>query len=299
MTKAPRHFLDIAQIDPGQLRAMLDRAKQLKADSSPKPLAGKAVAMIFEKSSTRTRVSFERGIHQLGGQPIVMSAGEMQLGRSESPADTAKVLSRFVDGIMIRANSHIDVEQLAQHSTVPVINGLTDRSHPCQIMADLQTIEEHRGSVEEMRMAWLGDGNNVCHSLIEAAKAFNFHISVATPAGRQPDAEIVAAAGNHVSLTRDPVEAAKGADVLITDTWVSMGDEGQKAELVQQLSPYQVNEELMAHGKSDGLFLHCLPAYRGLEVSAEVIDGPQSVVFDEAENRLHAQKAVLEWCLSG
>ena len=295
---APKHFLDIADIDPVALREMLTRSHALKKDTSPKPLADKAVAMIFEKSSTRTRVSFERGIHQLGGQAIVMSAGDMQLGRSETPADTAKVLSRFVDGIMIRANKHRDVQELASHAQVPVINGLTDRSHPCQIMADLQTVEESLGTVKDIRMAWLGDGNNVCHSMMEAAKAFGFHLAIATPDERQPDAEIMAAAGNNVSWTRDPKMAAKGADVVVTDTWISMGDEANKAALVDLLGPYQVDEALMDLAQSGAKFLHCLPAYRGMEVTAQVIDGPQSLVFDEAENRLHAQKAILEWCLS-
>ena len=295
---ALKHFLDIAEIDPVALREMLSRSHALKKDSSPKPLADKAVAMIFEKSSTRTRVSFERGIHQLGGQPIVMSAGDMQLGRSETPADTAKVLSRFVDGIMIRANKHSDVRELASHADVPVINGLTDRSHPCQIMADLQTVEESIGTVRDIRMAWLGDGNNVCHSMIEAAKAFGFHLAVATPEARQPDAEIMAAAGNNASWSSDPTVVAKNADVIVTDTWISMGDEANKTALVDLLGPYQVNDSLMALAQKDAKFLHCLPAYRGMEVTAQVIDGPQSLVFDEAENRLHAQKAILEWCLS-
>jgi len=295
---ALKHFLDIAEIDPVALREMLSRSHALKKDSSPKPLADKAVAMIFEKSSTRTRVSFERGIHQLGGQPIVMSAGDMQLGRSETPADTAKVLSRFVDGIMIRANKHSDVRELASHADVPVINGLTDRSHPCQIMADLQTVEESIGTVRDIRMAWLGDGNNVCHSMIEAAKAFGFHLAVATPEARQPDAEIMAAAGNNASWSSDPTVVAKNADVIVTDTWISMGDEANKTALVDLLGPYQVNDSLMALAQTDAKFLHCLPAYRGMEVTAQVIDGPQSLVFDEAENRLHAQKAILEWCLS-
>lgn len=297
MTQTPRHFLDIGTTDANALHEMLARSHQLKKDRSPKPLADKAVAMIFAKSSTRTRVSFERGIVQLGGQAIVMNAGEMQLGRSESPSDTAKVLSRMVDGIMIRTDDHSAVQDLAANASVPVINGLTDRSHPCQIMADLQTVEERLGTVRDIRMAWLGDGNNVCHSMIEAAKAFGFHLAIATPPERKPDAEIFAAAGNHVSWSDDPVVAAQNADIVVTDTWISMGEEDQKAELVKLLGPYQVNEELMAHATDKATFLHCLPAYRGLEVTAQVIDGPQSAIFDEAENRLHAQKAILEWCV--
>ena len=294
----PKHFLDIAAIDPGVLKEILARSHALKKDLSAKPLADRAVAMIFEKSSTRTRVSFERGIWQLGGQPIVMAAGDMQLGRSETPADTARVLSRLVDAIMIRANRHSDVQELAAHATVPVINGLTDRSHPCQIMADLQTVEEAVGTLQDLRMAWLGDGNNVCHSFIEAARAFNFHLSIATPAERKPDEEILAGAGNHASWSADPKIAAKGADIVVTDTWISMGDEGNKPALLSLLGPYQVDGALMSLAQPEARFLHCLPAYRGMEVTAQVIDGPQSLVFDEAENRLHAQKAILEWCLS-
>lgn len=303
-----RHFLDIGDIAPSELRAILDEAKRAKAARKglPKgaldngePLAGHVLAMIFEKSSTRTRVSFDVGMRQLGGTPIVLNSNDMQLGRGETISDTAKVLSRMVDIIMLRANSHDSLLELAANSSVPIINGLTDKSHPCQILADLQTLEENGLCLKGARLAWLGDGNNVLTSFIEAAAVFGFDLIAGCPNGFMPEKSIVdkaKALGAKVEITDDPVKAAKGADCLIADTWVSMGDTNIK-ERMQALGPYQVNEELMSHANNGAFFLHCLPAHRGEEVSAGVIDGGSSLVFDEAENRIHAQKAVIRWCL--
>ncbi|MDX6750035.1 ornithine carbamoyltransferase [Geminicoccaceae bacterium 1502E] len=296
-----RHFLDLAQIDGHDLRAILDDAKRLKTDQARRPMAGRQLAMIFDKPSTRTRVSFEVAVKQLGGDAVVLSARDMQLGRGESIADTAKVLSRYVDAIMIRTDSHAKVEELASHATVPVINGLTDFSHPCQIMADLLTIEEHRGPVAGKVMAWTGDANNVTTSLVHAATRFGFELKIACPAELAPRDELLQWAAEHqgrVSVTRDPAEAVAGADAVFADTWVSMGDADVERRH-RLLEPYRVDERLMAGARTDALFLHCLPAHRGEEVTAGVIDGPQSVVFDEAENRLHAQKAILAWCVGG
>ena len=303
-----RHFLDIGDIAPSELRAILDEAKRAKAarKGQPKgaidsgaPLAGHVLAMIFEKSSTRTRVSFDVGMRQLGGTPIVLNSNDMQLGRGETISDTAKVLSRMVDIIMLRANSHYSLLELAANASVPVINGLTDESHPCQILADLQTLEENGLTLRGARLAWLGDGNNVLTSFIEAASVFGFDLIAGCPNGFMPNKAIVEKAqslGAKIEVTDDPKKAARGADCLIADTWVSMGDTNIK-ERMQALGPYQVNEELMAHANKGAFFLHCLPAHRGEEVSAGVIDGEASLVFDEAENRIHAQKAVLRWCL--
>ncbi|WP_265516422.1 ornithine carbamoyltransferase [Nitratireductor luteus] len=298
----PRHFIDIAGIAEDQLRAMLDDARarkmRLKAGEREQPLAGKALAMIFDKPSTRTRVSFDVGMRQLGGETIMLTGTEMQLGRSETIADTAKVLSRYVDAIMIRTTSHDRLLELAENATVPVINGLTDDTHPCQIMADVLTYEEHRGPVKDRLFAWTGDGNNVLHSLIEASARFDFRLNIAVPAGSEPSAHIVEwarANGGRVELTGSAEEAVRGADCVVTDTWVSMGQE-HRARGHNVFQPYQVNEKLMGLAAADALFMHCLPAHRGEEVTDEVIDGPHSVVFDEAENRLHAQKAVLAWC---
>ena len=254
--------------------------------------------MIFEKNSTRTRFSFDAAIRQLGGAAIIANAGDMQLGRGEPVEDTARVLSRMVDAVMIRANSHDDVERFARVATVPVINGLTDRSHPCQILADLQTIEEQRGPIAGKTLAWVGDGNNVCHSFMHAAPKFGFRFNVACPADYHPDLRDLARGGDHVALTSDPREAVAGADVVITDTWVSMGD-GDYEDRLAAFEAYTVDEALMATAASEAVFLHCLPAHRGEEVTDAVIDGPQSLVWDEAENRIHAQKAVLAWCLAG
>ena len=300
-----RHFLDIRDFDADTLQAILDDAQAQKlamkaGKPTPTPLAGKSVAMIFEKPSTRTRVSFEVGIAQLGGTPVVLPAGDMQLGRGETIEDTAHVLSRYVDAIMIRCFSHNSLLDLAKHASIPVINGLTERSHPCQIMADLQTMIERHGPLAGQIVTWLGDGNNVLTSWIEAAALFGFELRIACPDAYTPPAELLAWArgiGGQIILFDDPIEAARDSQTIVTDVWISMGDEeGTRA---QDFQPYQVNAELMRVAAGDAVFMHCLPAIRGMEVTAEVIDGPQSVVFDEAENRLHAQKAVLAWCFGG
>jgi ornithine carbamoyltransferase len=303
-----RHFIDLADAGPDALRAMLDDArtrKQIRAGwpkgkpDIDRPLEGYVLAMVFEKNSTRTRVSFDMAMRQLGGTTIVMDAGSTQLGRGETVADTARVLSRYVDAIMIRTDDHAKARELADYASVPVINGLTDQSHPCQIMADLLTIIERKGSVEGTRWAWLGDGNNVLHSIIEAGALLGFDVAAACPEGYEPDPAVIEAArriGNRPPLlTRDPREAVAGADVVVTDTWISMG-QSHADEKLAALAPYQVTEALMGDATGDGIFLHCLPAHRGEEVVDAVIDGPQSAIWDEAENRLHAQKAVLLWC---
>ena len=302
-----RHFLDIHRLEAAELRAILDDAHarkqarkgwpQGRADADA-PGRDRVLAMIFEKNSTRTRYSFDAAIRQLGGQAIIANAGDMQLGRGEPIEDTARVLSRMVDAVMIRANSHEDVERFARVSTVPVINGLTDRSHPCQILADLLTIEEHRGPVAGKTIAWVGDGNNVCHSFIHAAPKFGFRLNVACPAEYHPDLMDLAKGGDHVMLTSDPKAAVAGADVVVTDTWVSMGDQDYEDRLAA-FDAYTVDEALMETAAEGAVFLHCLPAHRGEEVTDEVIDGPRSLVWDEAENRIHAQKAVLAWCFAG
>jgi len=298
-----RHFTDLSTVPAHELRAMLNdasaRKARLKAGERERPLAGRVLAMIFEKPSTRTRVSFDVGMRQLGGETIMLTGAEMQLGRSETIADTAKVLSRYVDAIMIRTTEHERLLELTEHATVPVINGLTDATHPCQIMADLMTYEEHRGPVKDRLFAWTGDGNNVLHSLAEASARFDFRLNIAVPGGSEPDRSFVDwanANGGRVAFAPDAVAAVRDADCVVTDTWVSMGQE-HRARGYNVFQPYQVNAGLMAHAKPDALFMHCLPAHRGEEVTDEVIDGPHSVVFDEAENRLHAQKAVLAWCL--
>jgi ornithine carbamoyltransferase len=263
-----------------------------------KPLDGRVLAMVFEKNSTRTRVSFDIAVRQLGGTSLVLDAGTTQLGRGETIADTARVLSRMVDAIMIRTDDHAKIEEMARHATVPVINGLTDRSHPCQIMADLLTVVEQGKALPGLEVAWLGDGNNVLHSIIEAAGLMKFNVRVGVPAGYDPDSAFVEEArarGARVTLVRDPLEAVADADVVVTDTWVSMGQQHVHNKLAA-MAPYQVNEALMARARPDARFLHCLPAHVGEEVSAGVFEGPQSVVFDEAENRIHAQKSVLLWC---
>ena len=303
-----RHFLDLSDAGGDALAAMLNDAidrkgarkswPRGKADADA-PLAGHVLAMIFEKSSTRTRVSFDIAMRQLGGSSITATSNDMQLGRGETVEDTARVLSRFVDAVMIRANDHSDVETFAEHATVPVINGLTDRSHPCQIMADLQTLEEHGLTLEGARLAWVGDGNNVCASLIHAAPKFGYSLAIGTPARFAPDDEDIEIARDlqgRIDLYETAEEAVAGADVVIADTFVSMGDADAERRL-EILEPYAVTEELMEMAAGGAKFLHCLPAHRGEEVDAEVIDGPQSLVFDEAENRMHAQKAILRWCL--
>ena len=296
----PRHFLDLRDFDQGTLRHMLDVAANYKrAGVSSRPLAGKTLALIFEKPSTRTRVSFEVGMRQLGGDVIVLSARDMQSGRGKSPADTARVLSRYVDAIMLRTDNVAKLHELAEYATVPVINGLTDTSHPCQLMADVLTFEEHRGPIAGQVVAWCGDGNNVARSWIEAAVRFGFTLRLATPDALRPPAELIAwarAQGGRIELTDDPEQAVAGARCVVTDTWVSMADD-PNTNRHNMLAPYRVTRALMAKAASDALFMHCLPAHRGEEVSEDVIDGPQSVVFDEAENRLHAQKGVLAWAL--
>ncbi|MED5314260.1 MAG: ornithine carbamoyltransferase [Pseudomonadota bacterium] len=300
-----RHFLDIRDFDTATLQAMLDDAAAMKAalkggGETAKPLSGKSVAMIFEKPSTRTRVSFEVGISQLGGTPLMLSAQDLQIGRGESIEDTARVLSRYVDAITIRCFSHDTLLTLAEHATVPVINALTARSHPCQIMADLQTMIERHGALEGQVVTWIGDGNNVAASWIEAAARFGFQLRIACPEGYAPPAELLAwarAEGADLVLYDSAIEAAAGSQTLVTDVWISMGDEeGTRRE---DFRSFQVNQELLEAAAGDVIVLHCLPAWRGMEITAEVIDGPQSAVFDEAENRLHAQKAVLAWCMAG
>ncbi len=303
----PRHFLDLTEVDAADLRAILEASKRLKARrrkgvrADVRPLEGKVLAMIFDKPSTRTRVSFDVGARELGGATIMLTGTEMQLGRGETIADTARVLSRFVDGVMIRILDHEDLRELAANATVPVVNGLTKRSHPCQIMADVMTFEEHRGPIKGRTIAWTGDSNNVLASWIHAAERFDFAIRVATPAELAPGSAIVdwaKRAGVALTLTNDPFEAVAGADAVVTDCWVSMGDEEEARRRHNLLAPFQVNAKLMSAAARDALFMHCLPAHRGEEVTDEVMDGRNSVVFDEAENRLHAQKGVLCWAMA-
>ena len=290
-----RHFLDLRDFDRDRLNAMLETAAQMKAgEVSSMPLAGKSIGMIFEKPSTRTRVSFEVGIRQLGGTPVMLAAQDLQLGRGETVSDTARVLSRYLDGVMIRALSHDTVAEFAAEGSIPVINGLTNLSHPCQIMADLQTIQAHLGALEHQIVAWFGDGNNVAYSWIEAAALFGFELRIAGPEAYRPPAHLVAwarAEGANISFVDKAEIAAKDATVLVTDVWISMGDD--EGNRLQDMAPFQVTETLMSLAAPDAIFMHCLPALRGQEVTAEVIDGAQSVVFDEAENRLHAQKAIM------
>jgi ornithine carbamoyltransferase len=300
-----RHFLDLTDFSGEELRRVLDASAAIKARrrkgelAAERPLAGKVLGMVFDKPSTRTRVSFDVGMRELGGETIMLTGAEMQLGRGETIADTARVLSRYVDAIMIRILDHDMMLELARHATVPVINGLTKLSHPCQIMADVLTFEEHRGPIAGRTVAWSGDANNVLASWVHAAPRLGFSLRIASPPELSPRPELLAFAkgeGANVTVTTDPYEAAAGADAVVTDCWVSMGDEeeGRRHNL---LMPYQVTPKLMAAAKDGAIFMHCLPAHRGEEVSEEVIDGPQSVVFDEAENRLHAQKGILAWCL--
>ncbi|TQS71540.1 ornithine carbamoyltransferase [Rhodobacteraceae bacterium] len=304
------HFLDIHKTSPADLRQMIDNAHAMKqarkgqpkgtADTA-QPLAGQMVALIFEKPSTRTRVSFDVGVRQLGGQTMVLSGSDMQLGHGETIADTARVLSRYVDLIMIRTFEEETLLEMAEYASVPVINGLTNRTHPCQIMADIVTFEEHRGPITGKKVVWTGDGNNVCASFLHAAGQFGFDFTFTGPAPLDPEREWIdfaRAQGVNVEVERDPIKAVAGADLIVTDTWVSMHDpESAKERRHNQLRPYQVNEELMRHANPDALFMHCLPAHRNDEATSEIMDGPHSVVFDEAENRLHAQKAILQWCL--
>ena len=302
-----RHFLDLDAIRARDLRRIVDMAHAMKkaGRKTPKELRPKGIneavlVMIFEKPSTRTRVSFDIAMRQLGGQTIVLNHADLQTGRGEPVSDTAKVLSRYADAIMLRANSHATLTEYAAHASVPVINGLTDLSHPCQVVADVMTFEESKGPIKGRRVAWIGDGNNVATSWMHAAVRFGFELNLACPPQLNPDKNVVAwvkAEGGKVSLTDDAEEAVKGSDCVVTDTWISMGQGDETARRKQLLSPYSVDTALMRRAAKGAVFMHCLPAYRGLEVAADVIDGPQSVVFDEAENRLHAQKAILAWCL--
>lgn len=301
-----RHFLSLSDAGGDAIAAMINDAIDRKAarlgwpkgrPDSDTPLAGHVLAMVFEKASTRTRVSFDIAMRQLGGSALILDAGTTQLGRGEGIADTARVLSRMADAIMIRTDDHAKAEELAQYATVPVINGLTDRSHPCQIVADLLTLIERGKALPGLELAWFGDGNNVLHSFLEAAALMKFNLRIATPPGYEPEEEFIAmarAAGSQVLLTGNAEEAATGADVIVTDTWVSMGQDHTQDKLAA-MAPYQVNDGLMAHAYSDAVFLHCLPAHIGEEVTADVFEGPRSAVFDEAENRIHAQKSVLLW----
>ncbi|MEQ9258407.1 MAG: ornithine carbamoyltransferase [Roseovarius sp.] len=304
------HFLDIHKTDKDALRSILSQAQAMKtaragrtrgAPDDDLPLKDHVVALVFEKPSTRTRVSFDVGVRQMGGQTLLLSGAEMQLGHGETIADTARVLSRYVDLIMIRTFDESVLVEMAEYATVPVINGLTDRTHPCQIMADVLTFEEHRGPIAGKKVVWSGDGNNVCSSFLHAAAQFGFDFTFTGPEQLDPEEEFVGLArkaGSRVIIERDPVKAVQGADLVVADTWVSMHDsQSTKERRHNMLRPYQVNEELMAHAKPDALFMHCLPAHREEEVTSAVMDGPNSVIWDEAENRLHAQKAIMRWCL--
>jgi len=296
-----RHFLTLLDVTPQELKEIIARAIELKSlhrqGTAGEIFHNKVLGMIFEKSSTRTRVSFEAGMAQLGGSAIFLSPRDTQLGRGEPIEDSARVLSRMVDMVMIRTFEHEKVERFAQYSKVPVINALTDDYHPCQLLADIQTFVEHRGDISGKTVAWVGDGNNMCHSYINAARQCDFELRIACPEGFEPNAELVAGNKQRVQLTRDPVAAVKDVDLVVTDTWASMGQEEEKQQREQAFASFQVNRELMSHAHSDALFMHCLPAYRGMECSAEMLDGDDSVVWDEAENRLHAQKALMEFLL--
>ncbi len=308
MTKAvisnppTRHFLSLLDLRAGEPMQLIHRAIELKdrqhAGERYEPLKNRVLGMIFDKASTRTRVSFETGMIQFGGGAIFLSARDTQLGRGEPLEDSARVMSRMVDGIMIRTFDQATLETFAMHSRVPIINGLTDQFHPCQLLADMQTWYEHRGHMRGKTALWVGDGNNMCHSYINAARRFDFRLRIACPAGYDPDAAVLAAAGDRCEIIRDPVAAAAGCDLVVTDVWASMGQEEEQNAREKAFADYQVDRRVMDAARPDALFMHCLPAHRGEEVSAEVIDGPRSVVWDEAENRLHAQKALLELLLS-
>ncbi|MEM6406043.1 MAG: ornithine carbamoyltransferase [Pseudomonadota bacterium] len=299
----PRHFLSLFDLNRAELQSVIRRANILKSlqrsGHIQTTLAGKVLAMLFDKASTRTRVSFEAGIAQLGGSALFLSPRDMQLGRGESLADSARVISSMVDVIMIRTFEHARVSTFAKHSQVPVINGLTDWNHPCQLLADMQTYAAHRGDITGHIVTWIGDGNNMCHTYIEAAQQFGFELRIACPAGYEPDTELLKSAEATCRIVRNPQQAVTDAHLVVTDTWVSMGQENTKNERQGAFAPYKVTTELLALAASDALFMHCLPAYRGLEVSADVLDGPHSVVWEEAENRLHAQKALMEFLLCG
>ncbi|MEW8068899.1 MAG: ornithine carbamoyltransferase [Candidatus Thiodiazotropha sp.] len=298
-----RHFLSLLDLSGDELHALIRRASELKRiqhrGDIHTPLKGKNLGMIFEKSSTRTRVSFEVGMSQLGGHALFLSPRDTQLGRGEPIEDSARVLSRMLDIIMIRTFDQSVLERFAAHSKVPVINALTDLFHPCQLLADMQTYFENRGDIRNKRVAWIGDGNNMCHSYINAARRLDFHLNIACPEGYDPDSTVLQAAKDQVSIVRDPLLAAEDVDLVVTDVWASMGQEEEQAQREKAFARYQVNDELMARATDDALFFHCLPAHRGEEVSASVIDREESVVWDEAENRLHSQKALMEFLLLG
>lgn len=297
-TMKPRHFLSLTDLDRDEFRALIARAIELKHLKTPyEPLKNKVLGMVFEKSSTRTRVAFETGMAHFGGTAIFLSPRDTQLGRGEPVEDSARVLSSMVDCVMLRTHTHRTVEIFAQYSRVPVINGLTDRFHPCQLLADMQTFFEHRGDIAGKTVAWIGDGNNMCQTYIQAAELLDFRLNIACPRGYDPDSTLLAQAAGRVKTTRDPMEAAKAASLIVTDVWASMGQEEEQALRINAFQGYQVNAEMMALAQPDALFMHCLPAHRGEEVSADVLEGVQSVVWDEAENRLHAQKALLEFLL--
>ena len=297
-----RHFLTLMDLSADEYRELIQRAIELKAmvkrGEIYEPLKNKVLGMVFEKSSTRTRVSFETGMAQFGGHAIFLSPRDTQLGRGEPIEDSARVLSRMVDAIMIRTFEHEKIEAFAKHSQVPVINALTDMYHPCQLLADMQAYWEHRGDIQGKTVTWVGDGNNMCHSYINAARQLDFKLNIACPEGYDPDAELMALAGEHAEIIRDPMQASSGSDLLVTDVWASMGQEEEQKQREAAFGKYQVDAAMMSEANSDALFMHCLPAHRGEEVAAEVIDGSQSVVWDEAENRLHAQKALLELLLT-
>ena len=300
-TMATKHFLTLLDLNPSELTGLINRATALKAElksgKAKAPFQNKVLGMIFEKSSTRTRVSFEAGMVQLGGHAMFLSPRDTQLGRGEPIEDSARVLSSMVDIIMIRTFGHEIIERFAQYSSVPVINALTDSYHPCQLLADMQTYAEHRGSIQGKVVSWIGDGNNMCQSYINAAKQFDFELRIACPEGFEPDADLVAANKDRVTIVRSPKEAAKNSHLLVTDVWASMGQEEQQAERIKQFEGFQLNSELLSLAASDALYMHCLPAHRGEEITAELMDNPDTVIWDEAENRLHAQKALMELLL--
>ncbi|GAA4105924.1 ornithine carbamoyltransferase [Zhongshania borealis] len=298
---ALRHFLTLMDLSPAELETLMQRAIQLKAEHKAHKTSvqfpNHVLGMVFEKASTRTRISFEAGMAHLGGHAIFLSPRDTQLGRGEPVEDSGRVISSMCDIIMVRTFEHSIIERFAAYSSVPVINALTDDHHPCQLLADIQTFIEHRGSIKGKQVAWIGDGNNMCQSYIHAAMQFDFNLKVACPEGFEPRADIVAKAGGRVEIFRDPVDAARGSDLLVTDVWASMGQEEEKAERRRELAGYQINSALMAHANPDALYMHCLPAKRGEEISAELMDNPNTVIWDEAENRLHAQKALMEFLL--
>ncbi|WP_373083150.1 ornithine carbamoyltransferase [Zhongshania sp.] len=298
---ALRHFLTLMDLSPAELETLMQRAIQLKAEHKARMTSvqfpNHVLGMVFEKASTRTRISFEAGMAHLGGHAIFLSPRDTQLGRGEPVEDSGRVISSMCDIIMVRTFEHSIIERFAAHSSVPVINALTDDHHPCQLLADIQTFIEHRGSIKGKQVAWIGDGNNMCQSYIHAAMQFDFTLKVACPEGFEPRADIVAKAGGRVEIFREPADAARGSDLLVTDVWASMGQEEEKAERRRKLAGYQINSALMAHANPDALYMHCLPAKRGEEISAELMDNPKTVIWDEAENRLHAQKALMEFLL--